>query len=118
MLRLLPSLLIIALTVWALVDVLQRPEDQLTGMPKVLWVLFMLLIPVIGPLVYLFAGRKRTAGPGSPTGRGYGRPQRRTLAPDDDPEFLDKLRHEQWEQERRDRERKLRDEGDPGGAPA
>jgi hypothetical protein len=114
MLRLLPVLLILALALFALVDCLARDEDEIRGLPKVLWVLVILLFPLLGSVVWFVAGRPHGAalpgvGTGSaaspderrfnPFGRGSGGPQR-ALAPDDDPEFLRRLD----EQRRRDEE--------------
>ena len=114
MLRILPYLLFIALDVWALVDILQTPEEDLEGLPKVIWVLFILLFPVIGSLVYIFAGKKRRRQPSEGGPLAAYRPYRSsgpTLAPDDDPAFLEKLRLHKWQQDLEERERKLRDEG-------
>jgi len=116
MLRLLPVLLILALALFALVDCLARDEDEIRALPKVLWVLVILLFPLLGSVVWFIAGRPHGAalpgaglgsGSGSapderrfnPFGRGSGGPQR-ALAPDDDPEFLRRLD----EQRRRDEE--------------
>lgn len=103
----------VGLAVWAMVDVLQTPEEKLQGMPKVLWVLLILIVPLIGPLVYLFAGKVRGGGR-NPATRGGAGPAGRSLAPDDDPAFLEKLRLHKWEQDLKDRERKLREEGESG----
>jgi hypothetical protein len=118
MLRLLPVLLILALALFALVDCLARDEDEIRGLPKVLWVLVILLFPLLGSVAWFVAGRPHGAAlpgagfgarPGSdaspdehrinPFGRGSGGPKR-ALAPDDDPEFLRRLD----EQRRRDEE--------------
>ena len=96
----------IALAVWSLVDILQTPEERLRGMPKVLWVLLILLFAYIGPLAYIFAGKSREPG----AARAQAGPSGRSLAPDDDPAFLEKLRLHKWEQDLKDRERKLREE--------
>jgi hypothetical protein len=112
MLRLLPLLLILALTVYALIDCLARDDEEIRALPKVIWVLIILLFTPLGPIAWFLAGRPRGAavprdpggpdevvggyslGSGSSAGR-HGRP----LAPDDDPEFLRRLD----EQQRRDR---------------
>jgi hypothetical protein len=105
MLRFLPVLLLLALTLFALIDCLSRDEDEIRALPKILWVLIILLFAPIGPVAWLIAGRPRGAtlpGTGSigrgdaPSGPGA---PRRPVAPDDDPEFLRSLD----EQRRRDR---------------
>ncbi|GHB73276.1 membrane protein [Streptomyces cirratus] len=88
MLRYLPFLLIIALTIYAFIDCLNTPEEEVKHLPKVVWVLIILLFSIVGPVVWLFAGRTRTAA-------GGGRVRRTEwVAPDDNPEFLRSLREE------------------------
>ncbi|MFE2288529.1 PLD nuclease N-terminal domain-containing protein [Streptomyces sp. NPDC059443] len=93
MLRYLPFLLIIGLTIYAFIDCLNTPEEEVKHLPKVVWVLIILLFSIVGPVVWLFAGKKRTAGVG---GVGRSRAGRGTwVAPDDNPEFLKSLREDQ-----------------------
>ncbi len=125
--RLLFFILPIILAVFALVDCIQTDESQVKGIPKVWWILLIVFFPIIGSAAWLLAGKDR-ARPGRnvpwpSTGTAgfpeYERP--RTLAPDDDPEFLAQLRranqdHErmlrQWEDDLRRREQGLkRDDG-------
>ncbi|MEV6686586.1 PLD nuclease N-terminal domain-containing protein [Streptomyces sp. NPDC051578] len=88
MLRYLPFLLIIALTIYAFIDCLNTPEEEVKHLPKVVWVLIILLFSIVGPVVWLFAGRTRAAA-------GGGRVRRSDwVAPDDNPEFLRSLREE------------------------
>ncbi|MEU6864993.1 PLD nuclease N-terminal domain-containing protein [Streptomyces sp. NPDC046876] len=103
MLRYLPFLLIIALTIYAFIDCLNTPEEEVKHLPKVVWVLIILLFSIVGPVVWLFAGRQRSAVGGS------GGRARRTqwVAPDDNPEFLRSLGEDR---DRDDRDR--RDGGD------
>ncbi|MEU9717247.1 PLD nuclease N-terminal domain-containing protein [Streptomyces sp. NPDC047976] len=91
MLRYLPFLLILALTIYAFIDCLNTPEEEVKHLPKTVWVLIILLFSIVGPVVWLFAGRKRSAVGG---GGGRGRRQQ-WVAPDDNPEFLKSLREEQ-----------------------
>ncbi|RZS79042.1 phospholipase D-like protein [Motilibacter rhizosphaerae] len=117
MLRFLPELLGLVLVVWALVDCITTPEEALRGLPKVLWVLLILLFPLVGALVYLFAGRARVEGAGTGWSAPQSRPSpRQQVAPDDDPAFLERLRLHKWEQELRERERRLREDEDGPGA--
>ncbi|MFE0463596.1 PLD nuclease N-terminal domain-containing protein [Kitasatospora sp. NPDC058965] len=91
MLEYLPFLLVLALWVWAFVDCLSTPEEQVRHLPKVVWVLVILFFGevLLGPLAWLLAGRRRGPLPlARPAAGGPGR----TLAPDDDPEFLASLR--------------------------
>ncbi|QES49546.1 hypothetical protein DEJ50_18790 [Streptomyces venezuelae] len=108
MLRYLPFLLIIGLTVFAFIDCLNTPEEEVKHLPKVVWVIIILLFSIVGPVVWLFAGKKRTPTGGGPGGRSGGR-RSQWVAPDDNPEFLNRLREEQ------DRKQQDRDE-DKGGS--
>ncbi|MGW0366357.1 PLD nuclease N-terminal domain-containing protein [Streptomyces sp. NPDC002990] len=112
MLRYLPILLILALTIYAAIDCLNTPEEEVKHLPKAAWVLLILLFSIVGPLLWLFAGKKRTAvgGGGAESGFGGfgGGRARRTqwVAPDDNPEFLKSLRDERDQRDQRDRRAK------------
>ena len=87
----------LVLMVLALISCLSA--DRVRNLPRVLWVLVILLIPLIGPLTYFAFGR-----PTPPPSEGGGRVRRgqpRPSSPDDDPDFL---RSMDTEQSRRDRE--------------
>ena len=79
------------LAVYALVDLVQTDEKDVQGLPKLAWVVLIVLVWVVGPVAWLIAGRKGRGLPGLPPrpagGPAVGPPQR-TLAPDDDPDFL------------------------------
>ncbi|MEU3370873.1 PLD nuclease N-terminal domain-containing protein [Streptomyces sp. NPDC006711] len=80
MLRYLPFLLVLAVWVYAFIDCLNTPEEDVKGLPKVVWIIVVLLFGevLVGPLAWLIAGKVRRA------------PARWT-APDDNPEFLASL---------------------------
>ena len=82
----LPALLL-AFTVFCVVDVVRSSSDGIRGLPKTLWVFLVLLFPLAGGIGWLVAGRPKEAAPGAPRGP---RPRQapRTLGPDDDPDFL------------------------------
>lgn len=128
MIRYLPVLIHLALFVYCLVDCIQSDADRVRNLPKGAWVVLIVLLPLVGSVAWLVAGRPlggsaprsvpwpSTATAGFPE---YERP--RPLAPDDDPEFLAGMRasddrHEQmlrdWEADLRERERRAR-EADP-----
>ncbi|MFG3054421.1 PLD nuclease N-terminal domain-containing protein [Kitasatospora sp. NPDC048239] len=124
MLRILTVVLPLALWVWAFIDCLTAPEDEVKHLPKVVWVIIVLLFPPLGPIAWLVAGKRRgfvqgrTADQVAPARPRDGRP----LAPDDDPEFLASLKkddkqHEdmlkQWEADLRRREEELRGRDEP-----
>jgi Phospholipase_D-nuclease N-terminal len=87
MIRLLPWLLTIALTIYAVVDCIQTEDAQVRGLPKLVWVLLILLFPIVGSIAWFLAGRPQRPRPHSgPTHRPP--PPR---GPDDDPDFLRNL---------------------------
>ncbi|KJK55739.1 PLD nuclease N-terminal domain-containing protein [Saccharothrix sp. ST-888] len=128
MLRILPPLLVLALWIWAFIDCLTTPEQEARHLPKVAWVIIVLLFPLVGSIAWLVAGRQRAARTaGGPSGARGGRP----TAPDDDPEFLASLdketphkdaRHHEdmlkrWEADLRRREEELRGRDEPEDGP-
>ncbi|EFL15773.1 PLD nuclease N-terminal domain-containing protein [Streptomyces sp. C] len=102
MLRYLPFLLILALTIYAFIDCLNTPEEEVKHLPKTVWVLIILLFSIVGPVVWLFAGRKRSAVGGGGGGRAR---RQQWVAPDDNPEFLNSLREEQEKNRDKDRDK-------------
>ena len=85
MTRLLIPLLLMAFTIYTLVDCARTDETQVRNLPKWAWILIIILIQILGPIAYWAAGR-----PKAPRLSG-GKPKRRILPPDDDPEFLSRL---------------------------
>ena len=84
-----------ALIAYALVDVITTDAHLIRNLPKLLWVLVIILVPIIGPLTWLLLGRPQGASllPGT-TSRDAAAPRRQRrqpLAPDDDPDFLRRL---------------------------
>ncbi|MEU3449371.1 PLD nuclease N-terminal domain-containing protein [Streptomyces thermolilacinus] len=127
MLRALMFILPIALTIYAFIDCLNTPEDEAKHLPKVAWVFIILLFWIVGPIVWLAAGKERRSAAGGRTPGEWRRGHRtQWVAPDDNPEFLKSLREEKekdesllkdWEADLRRREEELkRREQDEGGA--
>lgn len=83
------------LLVLALISCLSA--DRVRNAPRFAWVLVILLVPLVGPVIYFFAGRPL---PPPPAGGPVRRPSR-PASPDDDPDFLQSMDTEQF---RRDRE--------------
>ncbi|MEU8585686.1 PLD nuclease N-terminal domain-containing protein [Streptomyces sp. NPDC048664] len=101
MFRYLPYLLVLGLWIYAFIDCLNTPEERVRGLPKVIWVIVILLFGevLVGPVAWLVAGKTRTApADGSPASarprgpRAHAADEARWVAPDDNPEFLDSLR--------------------------
>ncbi|MFV8186258.1 PLD nuclease N-terminal domain-containing protein [Streptomyces sp. AF1B] len=135
MLRYLPYLLVLALWIFAFIDCLNTPEEQVRGLPKVVWVIIILLFGevLVGPIAWLVAGKVRHNAPGGSTPSEWHRNHRTEfIAPDDNPDFLNSLKAEtkkdetllkNWEADLRRREEELRQrergneegQGDTGG---
>jgi hypothetical protein len=96
------GLVVVILTVYALVDCALFDRNRIRGLPRWAWIFVVLLVPVVGPLLWLFVGRGRS---GSDSGRGP-----RSMAPDDDPDFLKGLNRARDQEERiRQLEKELAD---------
>jgi hypothetical protein len=121
MLRYLPFLLVLALWIYAFIDCLNTPEEEVRGLPKVVWVIIILLFGevLVGPVAWLVAGKRRHAPAGGSTPSQWHRNHRTPpfVAPDDNPEFLASLKEENkkdesllkdWEADLRRREEELR----------
>ncbi|MGP3952992.1 PLDc N-terminal domain-containing protein [Streptomyces sp. 7N604] len=94
MLRYLPFLLVLGLWIYAFIDCLNTPEDQVRKLPKGAWVLIIVLFGYLlfGSLAWLLAGRpRRSENEGAARTYGAGRGRTRWVAPDDNPEFLKSL---------------------------
>jgi hypothetical protein len=95
MIRVVLVLVLIALLVYAFTDCAMSDDASGAGVPKVVWLAVIVLVPVVGPLTWLLVSRTTGARPGDPQQRRRQGP----VAPDDDPEFLGRLA----EQNRRSR---------------
>ena len=97
MLRYVPALLSFALTVYCVIDAFQTDEADMRNLPKVAWILLVVLLPVLGPVSWLLFGRPtRQSVPSrgqEQTWEDQRREQdrRRPRGPDDDPDFLKDL---------------------------
>lgn len=95
MLRYLPFLIFLGLVIYALIDCATTKKEDAKHLPKVAWIVLIVLFPLLGSLGWLLAGRnrRRAGAGGSRGGGGGGGLGRRStwVAPDDNPEFLKKL---------------------------
>jgi hypothetical protein len=124
MIRFLPVVVELFLLVFCLIDCIQTPEHEVRNLPKLAWVLLIIILPLIGGIAWLVAGRPQSQSRGRqvpwPSTRTAGFPEyerpRRAVAPDDDPEFLAEMKRgnaeqeallRKWEEDLRRREREL-----------
>ncbi|MFJ4046796.1 PLDc N-terminal domain-containing protein [Microbacterium sp. NPDC089987] len=70
------TLITIALMVFALVDIIRRDDGQVRFMPKFVWLLLVVLLPLLGSVLWFALGREYPEG-----GIRLGRPARRETAP-------------------------------------
>ena len=83
MLRVLAIVIGFGLTLYALIDCIRTEEEQIKGLPKIVWILLIVFISFLGPIAWIVAGRDRQWP-------SFEEP-RRPVAPDDDPDFLRNL---------------------------
>ncbi len=87
MLRVVAVLLGLAVYIWFVVDVLRTSGASIRTLPKYVWLLIVVLIPLLGGVLWLLGGRPR----------GQGRRRKRgPVAPDDNPAFLRQLDDDAW----------------------
>lgn len=118
------TLIYLVILVIALIDIIGTDENRVRGIPKLAWILLVVLLPLIGALLWLAIGRP-TADDLPRQARGaasefpeYDRPGRYVPAdPESDREFLQKLRDRAEEQRRTAREQKAREARDPDEPP-
>jgi hypothetical protein len=86
---------VVALTVYALVDLFVTQAGRVRAFPKPAWIAVIVALPVLGPILWLFVGKNRRV-------TRYTRP----MFPDDDMGFLGRIDRESAE----DRIRRLEEE--------
>jgi hypothetical protein len=116
------GLIVFAMWVYSIVDVVGSDEGAIRHLPKLWWLLIVLFFPFAGSIAWLVAGRPAGAPGRSPYERAvpqfpeYDRPGRAAAtAPDDDEDFLRKVRERAEEQRRTYREQRLRKEREDRG---
>jgi hypothetical protein len=104
------GVVVVILTIYTVVDCALFDRSRIRGLPRWAWILIIVFIPVIGPILWLLIGRGRR---NQPVGR-----TTRTMAPDDDIDFLKGLNKNKDQEERiRQMEQELADLDDSGTTP-
>lgn len=116
------GLVLIGLWLFCIIDVITTPEGECRNLPKLLWLLMVIILPDIGSLAWLIAGRNWNRQPANLPYKGNRgtpppAPRMRATNPDDDEEFLASLRRRAEEQRRRAREAQERKADEPPPAP-
>ena len=106
--------LVLAVWIYCLVDVISRSDGEIRNLPKLWWILLVLFFPLAGSVAYLVAGRPRGTRRASAHERAapefpeYDRPGRAAAtSPENDEEFLRRVRERAEEQRRAHREVQL-----------
>ena len=84
--RVLLGLVVLATTIYAVIDAIQTEETRVRHLPKLVWILLILLFAPIGAIAWFVTGRQR--GPQNRRQRPHPPAPR---GPDDDPDFLRNL---------------------------
>ncbi len=118
------GLVLLAVWLFCIIDVITTPDAQIRNLPKLAWLLIVIVLVDLGSIAWLVAGRNWSGSNNSLSHKGnrgssfpeYDRPGRFVPTnPDDDEAFLRQLR-DRAEQQRRDyrtrREQELQAERD------
>lgn len=116
------GLAVLALWVYCVFDVISTQEALIRNLPKMLWLILVVILPAVGSISWLVLGRPQGAGfrPGDTdyrsgagrAGMGYQSPPR-VLGPEDSPNFIAEIddrarRLRKWEDDLKRREEELR----------
>ncbi|WP_430648028.1 PLDc N-terminal domain-containing protein [Agromyces sp. GXS1127] len=82
----------VVFTIYAAVDCALFDRTRIRGLPRGWWIVVILLVPVIGAALWFIVGRGRAIR--------VGRTNPHSNAPDDDPDFLRRLRADAEHEER------------------
>lgn len=82
--------LVVALDVFAIVDVLLIDGRRFRALNRPVWAILIVFLPVVGAILWFLVGRARLDGADQPL----------IVAPDDDPAFLRNLRRDEEQDER------------------
>jgi hypothetical protein len=75
--RAIPVVILIALIIYTAVVVVESDSEKVRYLPKIVWLLVVLLLPILGAVCWWIFGRPLSQVPPAPP-----------RAPDDDPDFL------------------------------
>jgi len=106
----------LVLLVYCVLNVITTPEAEVRNLPKLLWLLLVVVLPIVGGIAWLVAGRPQGPRSSLPYKGNRGvppepdRPGRATaVSPDDDEAFLRSLRERAEQQRRAQAERRERE---------
>src|SRR5690606_10721969 len=94
-LTLLAGAFVLAIWIYALIDCIRAEEYRVRGVPKIVWIMLIILLPLVGSILWLVIGRDRESVPSSAPSA-----QARPVYPDDDPAFLNRVERDAEREER------------------
>lgn len=112
-----PYLGLLVMVVWVLclIDVIRADEHRVRNLPKMLWLMIVVILPLVGSLLWVLLGRPDTEGWDRSTRSAfpeYDRPGRHVAQHSEaDEEFLRRCRERAEQQRRVAREQQRRREG-------
>lgn len=98
------GLILLAFWIFCIFDVLTTDAQDTRNLPRLLWLVIVLMLPDVGSILWLVFGRP------SPPWRALRREPAATTAPDDDEDFLRGLQARVEEQRRKAREQQQGDD--------
>ena len=113
------ALVEVVLLVYCVLNIITTPEGEVRNLPKLLWLLLVVVLPLVGGIAWLIAGRPQGPPRSLPYKSNQGRPaapRRRehpaASPPDDDEAFLRGLRERAEQQRQRAEEQRRQQQGD------
>ena len=108
MLRVLLVIVLLGVYIASIIDVIRTPSSESRRLPKYVWLLLVIVLPVLGGAMWWLLGRVWPE---------RGRRSRKMASPDDDARFLRQLDDEAWQRKMRDRRSQSPDGEDGSPAP-
>lgn len=109
--------IVVLLMIFAVVDIAVIDRSRIRTLRRGGWIALAIVVPIVGPVLWFFVGRIRSGEADSTSAAPAAPPRRGPAAPDDDPDFLGRLRREQAQDDRiRELEKKLNELRDPRDA--
>ena len=100
--------IVVLLLIFAVVDVAVLERSRVRFLPRIGWIVLVVVLPIVGPVIWFIVGRGRPGESNSVAAPGLASGRVGPIAPDDDPDFLGRLNRDQEQEERiRELEKRL-----------
>ena len=104
MLRVVLIIVLLGVYIASIIDVLRTPSAESRRLPRFVWLIIVIVLPVIGGVLWWLLGRVWPQ---------RGRRRRQISSPDDDAKFLRQLDEEAWKRKMRERRAESGDDDSP-----